>query len=266
MIKRFNPIDLLPIKNPKDENPSKDYFYTHVVQHLIQDIIRIENNGIPIDLDRVAELEDTVSNVLDKVTEKLKDNPIMLQFLEHNASKAKAAKIEAIKTKTKTYEDFIKPFNPKDKVHRTYVVNLYLGSISKANMKMDEWNLADLKKLNEIIASSFIRAMLDKDDISNHHITIEAMKQLAEDKAKIFNKNKIESKIEDTQNTSFISLFNPKSATQKREFFAYYGIDSDIKTKSENDSWSREALERIQKLLKSMLDEKETKYESEYME
>ena len=257
----MNPIDLLPIKNPKDENPSDTFFYENVVKHLLPDFLRIEENGIPIDLNKVVELEEVVSTVLDKVHDKLKTNPIMLDFLKDTVSKAKASKIEQLQTKKKTYEDFLKPYNPKNKIHRTYVVNLYLGTISKANMKMDEWSKKDLKLLNQIIASKFISDLLEDKISQDNPIIIEAMKELAEDKCRVFNKNKIETKIEDTKQSDMIMLFNPGSSTQKRAFFDYYGIQSDNVTPAGNPKWDRDELIRVQKLVKMMLDEKEEKFD-----
>ena len=63
-----------------------------------------------------------------------------------------------------------------------------------------------------------------------------------------------------TCNFSFkrlIDKFNPGSSVQKQEFFEFYGIESDKETKAGNPQWDRDALEELQKLLKTMIEDKE---------
>ena len=125
-------------------------------------------------------------------------------------------------------------------------------------MLLEEWSVKDVKKLNQIIASNFI------DNLLNHSIkdymipTIDsAMYALATTKAEIYNKNRITSKIESLDEVKLIDKFNPGSSTQKQEFFKFYGIESDKETKAGNPQWDRDALEELQKLLKTMIEDKE---------
>lgn len=252
----MNPLDLLPIQHPQDFAPEDPmFFYKNVVQPLIADILRVEANGIPIDLEKVKELELQVSNILAEVHNTLRTNTIMLDFLKAEAEKLRKGKIEKLEDKKKTSEDFFKPFVISNKIHRTYVVNLYLGSISKANMKMEEWSLKDVKKLNQILASKFIQDLLDKNLDENHHIVVEAMKQLAQDKCDAYNKNRIESKIESLKDDDLINAFNPSSPIQLQNFFKFYGIESENTTPTGNPKWDRSELLRIQKLLDTVLKE-----------
>ena len=119
--------------------------------------------------------------------------------------------------------------------------------------------MIEFNKLNQIIASKFLSDLLENKILQDHYLVIEAMKQLAKDKCYVFNKNKIEAKIEDTKQSDMIMLFNPGSSTQTRAFFKFYSIPSDSTTPIGNDKWDRNELQRVQKLIKIMLDEKEEK-------
>ena len=122
-------------------------------------------------------------------------------------------------------------------------------------MKMEEWSLKDLKKLNQIIASKFIQDILDKTLDENHHIVVEAMKQLAEEKCLAYNKNRISNKIDALIEDDLINAFNPSSPIQLQNFFRYYNIESENTTPTGNPKWDRSELLRIQKLLDTMLKE-----------
>ena len=260
------PHNLLPIVRPLEDTIQYDetYFYENVAQPLIKDIVQMEANGIPIDLTKVSVLEDTVTNVLDEVYKKLANNELMLKFLRTVTTQYKKDKAEELETKKKTSEDFIKPFDIKNKVHRSYAVNTYLLSIDRKDMCMEEWSVKDLRKLNQILASNFLQALLDKTINSSMEVYItSAMETLANDKADIYNKNKTDTKIEQLQEQDIIRGFNPGSPVQKQNFFKFYGIESEKETKTGNPQWDRKELERLQKLINIMIDEKGESHESE---
>ena len=255
-----SPIDLLPIKRPlEDDNfPEETFFYNNVIKELIPDVLRFESNGIPINLNKVTEVENTVNDVLTTVRNKLANNKLMNDFLNHKDIITKNKKYSELEAKQKTYEDFIKPFNPKNKTHRSFVVNQYLLDNNKNDMTMDEWSIKDLKKLNQIIASKFITDLLDNNiqDYMNPIID-KAMINLATIKANTYNKNIIEVKKDKISNSRLIDSFNPGSAQQKQEFFNYYNIESESETKTGNPQWNREELEKLQQLLSIMIKDKE---------
>lgn len=253
----YSPWDLLPINNPKDEQPDKDYFYNNVVKYLIPDIVEMEANGIPISLDKVAELDEIVSKTLEEVKERLKNNPLVIKFLESKYIKVKKQKIENIKQKKKEITDFIVEFNIKNKIHRSYVINTYLDSIENSHMKMDEWSIKDTKKLNQIIASKFISDLLDSKEFKDNYHINEGMKKLASNKCEAYNKNKIEKKIETVQQEKSLPEFNPSSSSQLGEFFKFYEIESENITPAENPKWDRQELERVQRMLKIEIERKE---------
>jgi hypothetical protein len=254
----YSPWDLLPITNPKDEQPDRMYFYENVVRHLIEDLVKWEANGIPINLDKVQELEKVVDNVLQEVHNKLRHNPLILEFLKSISGSKKKEKLEQLESKKKDYTDFIKPFDINNKIHRSYLINTYLICSNKKDMCLDEWSIKDLKKLNQIIASRFIQAVLDKDIDSSMQSHIQtSMELLAEDKCIAYNKNKVDTKITELDNVDIITLFNPGSSLQKQKLFDYYKIESETETKKGNDKWDRKELERLQKLINLLIEDKE---------
>ena len=255
-----SPHDLLPIVRPLETTvyPDNTFFYENVVKKLIPDIIQMEANGIPINLDKVNELEKVVTNVLDEARNKLANNDMMLDFLKYTEDKFKKDKTIELEAKKKDTSDFLKSFNIKNTIHRTFVVNHHLDKHNKSDMKIDKWSIKDLKKLNQILVSKFISDLLDNNIQEYMKPEIEeAMIKLAETKADIFNKNKIETKIEDLQNKNLIDNFNPASSLQIQNFFEYYNIKSENKTKGGNPQWDRAELERLQKLLNLLIKEEE---------
>ena len=255
-----HPIDLLPIVRPLDSNeyPDETFFYENVVCKLIPDIIRMETNGIPIDLSKVSDVEEAVNTVLEDVYSKLAANSIMLKYLTAENEAKRVAKAGTLLAKKKTAEDFITPYNNKNKIHRSYLVNYYLKENNKEDMIMDEWSVKDLKKLNQVISSKFLQDLVNNDFQSYMQSTIDAaMQKLAEDKATAYNKNKIDTKIEATKSEQLIKAFNPGSAPQKAKFFEFYGIESENETGAGNAKWDRKEIERLLKLLNHLIEEKE---------
>ena len=256
------PIDYLPIVRPlEDPNPVPDdmWFYENIVIKLLPDILRLEATGIPIDLSKVKKVEETVNNVLETVQTTLAENKLIKLFLNVRYSDKEKATIKQAESKHKSFEDFLKPFDPKNKIHRSFVINCYLHSIGRDDMTMEEWTKKDLKKLNQIIASKFISDLL-ADSIKEYMkpTVDEAMLDLATQKAEAYNRNKLEARRERLAKEKSNLSFNPNSPQQKQQFFEMLGIDSENKTKAGSPQWDRKSLETLNKLLESML-EKEQK-------
>ena len=252
------PIDYLPIVRPlEDTNPLPDdmWFYENIVIKLLPDIIRLEATGIPIDLTKVKKVEETVNDVLENVQNTLADNKLIKLYLSIRYNDKERTTIQQTESKQKSFEDFLKPFDPKNKVHRSFVVNTYLHSIGRDDMQVEEWSKKDLKKLNQIIASKFISDIL-YNNIQGYMEPIlrQAMVDLATQKAEIYNSNRLEAKREKLAKERDNLVFNPNSPQQKQQFFDMLGIESEYKTKAGSPQWDRKSLETLNKLLESMLE------------
>lgn len=256
----IHPIDLLPIQRPLDSNeyPDETFFYDNVVCKLIPDVIKMETNGIPINLTKVSGVEETVNSALENVYTQIAKSPLMLKYLESENAAKRKAKEQVLESKKKSANDFLPVFSSKNKAHRSYVVNYYLSSCNKEDMCMDEWTVKDLKKLNQILSSKFLQDLIDNNIQAYMQKTIEAaMQKLAEDKAEAYNKNRIETKIEAVQSENLVKSFNPGSSLQKAKFFSFYNIESENETAAGNAKWDRKEIERLLKLLDNLIEEKE---------
>jgi DNA polymerase I-like protein with 3'-5' exonuclease and polymerase domains len=243
----YCPIDLLPIADPISHDPSEDnldYFYENVTKHLIPDIIKISNNGIPIDLAKVKELETTVTTVLDDVTARLADNSLIQDFQAFMYPQKFKAFKEELDAKKRTIDHYIKPY--KNTVSdRTWVVNTYLELIDSPHAGKDKWTLKDLKGLNILLADTTIDAII-KDEASS--VVKEAgMLAMAKAKLKLYNKSIDIRVVEGGTREKLLPPFSPASNKQKRELFEWLKIDP-IRTSqtSGEASWSREAIEELQ--------------------
>lgn len=255
------PIDYLPITRPLEDTtlPDDMWFYENIVIKLLPDIIKLEATGIPIDLSKVKEVENTVNNVIETVQNTLDNNELVNRYLNKQHKEKVDSTIKSLEAKYRTVEDFLKPFDLKNKIHRSFLVNTYLNQIGKQDMTMDEWSKKDLKKLNQIIASKFISDLLENKIQSYMEPTInEAMTKLAEQKATAYNKNKFDSTLNRIQEKADSVKFNPNSPLQKQQFFSMLGIESDNSTKAGSPQWDRKSLEQLNKLLDSMIEKGES--------
>ena len=252
------PHDLLPVKRPLEDDKKYGpfYFYKNVLSYLIEDVILMELTGIPINLDKVRNLEDVVSGVLAKTDTTLSNNRILKEFLQSLHEYNKEATLKTFHEKDKKPEDFMSAFNPDNTIHRTYVVNEYLRSIKHSGIK-DKWTIKDVKALNDVLHDEFLACIVKKEyNVCMAKVVLAAMEKLAEEKAAIYNKNRLTKKLKDEEERP-IPKFNPASTKQKLQLFNYLGIDSTSKTEGGQDKWNREELEKLYNLIDEMIKDKE---------
>ena len=254
---KYSPHDLLPLKHPKEQEFKEDsgYFYFNVVQPLIPDILRMANNGIPIDLNKVEELENTVNQVLQLVEERLQKNPLIQEYLsiKEKELKEKLKQTKATKKKNEgSFEDI--NFDLNKKLHRTYIINTYLNSINKSQYCLEEWSIKDIKKVNQILASNFLSDFIDKKVQNNHPIVEQAKKKFIEHKIDVYNKN-IENKIKEVEENPIKLEFNLASSVQRTEILTMLGIEAENFSKiTGKPSYDRKYLESILKLVNMLID------------
>ena len=119
----YSPHDLLPAPEPRTVDPPDFYFYENVSKHLVKDVVRIMANGIPINMDKVRELEQTLDDVLAKVDEQVQANPLIKDFQTLQFIEAKNQYIAEQQSKIKPPSHFLKPFNCTDLTHRSYFIH-----------------------------------------------------------------------------------------------------------------------------------------------
>lgn len=241
----MRPYELLPIKSPHEEDPCPEYFYNNVAKPITNDLIRIMNNGITMDQEAVDNLKTTVTKVLDTVEKTLVNNSIIKDFQKKQYPIKFAEYEKEIMSSCRDVDFYIKPYKPENIVHRTYVVNEILKSNGVKNLIKDKWSIADIKKLYTYIELDLLAHVISKSLSNKHPIVIKAMKNLAINKMKIWNKVRID-KVASIDKDTILPPFSPASSKQKQELFSYLGFESPNKSKTTgNDSWDRAAIEEL---------------------
>ena len=244
----YSPHDQLPTTEPKDTQYPIDYFYHNTAKFLIKDTVRIMNNGLHIDMDKVIELEKTLDAILVDVQSRLDNNPLVQKYLKERHKDLIRKYKEERATKLKKPEYFIKPFKHNDKVHRSYFMYLYAQSVGMTQPKqllptgIPEWPAKLVKK---VATNRVLKQLLDKTLSTSHHIAVSAMKLLAEHKCAMHNKSYLE---QIASPDIPLPSFNPGSSQQKKELFLMLGIESEKTSKTSGEaSFDRDEVERINK-------------------
>lgn len=201
----MNPIDLLPVPRPlEDTSPMTETdFYFKVVHPMIPDIIKLMLTGIPIDLTKVKDLEAVLDDTITKANRILSDNPRIIKFMQ-------SINLKGYNDKKREYTYYYRDFNVTKEEHRRYVINYMLNKQGKP--------LLEKCSKKEYLNYEFSLGITD--------ITIkEAMVQLAEEKADIYNRS-----------INIDATFNAASPLQKKQFFEFW------KLPSEKGKYDRDAL------------------------
>lgn len=215
-------------------------FYKQVVHPLIPDVIKLMLTGIPIDLSKVKDVEDTVSNVIDKCTKTFAENPKMIAYLEARAEGKRLASHNQMVAKFKTATDCMPEFNWKNTRHRLYVINAWLDK--HGHERETEATISTIRNLANIYGSNFLENFANGIVIKQEYVDT-AMTILGEEKARLYNTNL---KLREDTKPKVVEPFNPGSPLQKQEFFEFYGIKSTQKTEKGSDQWNRAELDKIQ--------------------
>ena len=248
----YSPWDLLPVVEPCTISPSEDEFYENVSKHLIKDVVRITMNGIPIDLDKVAELEKVLDDVLADVKKRLFTNPLISEFLKIQHAKLVQDYQDEQRSKTKDYTHFLKDFDSTKMEHRSYFMNTYaeefnleLPEATLPGIDVPKWTVKDTKRYADRVV---IQRLLAGQLSDTNKFVKKAMRSLADKKAELNNRRfNYEDNIRNAPKMP-IPPFNPASAPQKQALFAWLGVKSEKTSKDTGlPSWDRDEIERINK-------------------
>lgn len=259
----WSPHDLLPQPNPKTTEYSVDFFYEMVSKHLVKDVVRIMNNGIQMDMHKIAELQEVLDNRLKEVDQILENNPIIKEFQAEQYKKLIEEYIALQREKMKSHEEF--PVKWKyDLVCRSYFMKIWLeqNNVETEVETSDtlptgipKWTVNQIKAINKELGDPILQALIDKSLPENHPLVQQTIRAIQEDKAALWNA-KYEDNIQNAKTRVEFPKFNPGSAPQKAALMEWLGYESDIKSKTTgNDSWGRKALEA----LKGIVEDKDVK-------
>lgn len=213
------PWSLLPTKEPKTEDPKLGYFYDNVARHLVKDTVRVMQNGLPIDLTKVQELEHTLDETINNVHKTLATNPIVTKYMEQKHKNAAIAYREERMSKCKSSEQYLKPFKHNDMNHRSYFMYLYGQDVGLTQPEellptgIPKWPANAIKK----IKGKPILVRLLKGEVSDtsNKYAKGAVELFAQHKADIYNKKFIHQA--NTLEGMDVPKFNPGSPDQKHD-------------------------------------------------
>lgn len=245
----YSPWDQLPAPIPSETSYYSRHFYENTAKHLIRDFVKVMNNGLYIDLNKVEDLERTLDEQLQSVTDRLAANPLISQFQALQHTKLLEAYRESQLSKIKPVEDFIRPFKPKDQVHRSYFMYLYAQSQGIAQPKdllpgstIPKW---DAKLVKALSATRPLLQRFLAGTLTSHPLITEAMHLLATHKADMHNRRYLDNLASPKCD---LPPFNPGSPQQKQFLFEWLGIESEATSKDTGlPSWDRDQIERINK-------------------
>jgi len=245
----YSPHDQLPAPEPREIEYPLGHFYQNTARYLIKDTVRIMDNGLNIDLDKVIELEETLAEQLAEVETELANNPLIKKYLEERYSYEIKAYVKDRKSKMRDPEYYLVPFKPNDMNHRSYFMDEYAkqqgwGSPDdKLPTGVGKWPVSLVKKYAK--TNRLLQMLLDGTIPANTPTISKAMTRLAEDKAKMYNEKFVE---QTKKPTVPFPTFNPGSSKQKQELFDMLEIESEATSKETGlPKWDRAQVERVNK-------------------
>lgn len=243
----YSPWVQLPAPSPKTARYPEAHFYHNTAKWLVRDTVRIMMNGLPIDLHRVRELEKTLEVVLKEVEEAVGGNPTVQRFLKHRYHKMLETYIKLQHTKKKTPDDFRKEFNSKNAVHRCFFMDTFADKIGLN--KPEETLPQGCSKWSVKLIRNFVgkypplKNLLDHKIAPSNPTAVEAMDRMA-DAATLRYNVRYDELIKEPK-IDYPS-FNPGSAKQKQEIFAWLGYSSDKTSPTTGaDSWDRDQIVQL---------------------
>lgn len=249
---KYSPHDLLPGPEPCTVDPPPEFFYEKVVKHLLPDVIRMTMNGIPIDLDKVKELEVTIANTLAEVYETIRTNKLMSEFQSIQNSKFKQSYINDQESKKRTSQYYLKEFDYKKMDHRSYFMAEFIKGKPIAPPEdlmptgVRKWTVRAVKAYTESYPA-LNRLLSGELTETNNNFIKEGMIQLATDKSLIYNRSYAHS-IANVDTEVELPQFNPGSSKQKQELFAWLKVESEDFSKDTGlPKWDRDQIERVNK-------------------
>ena len=202
------------------------HFYANTAKHLIKDTVRIMMNGLPIDLDKVQELEKVLVTQLARVDDELANNSIIKVYLHNKYGRLIDAYKEDRASKLRGFEYYLKPFKHSDMAHRSFFMKVY-GEDHDLPTPDEElfdgvpkWTVKRVKKVAE--TRPLLNRLVAGELSDTHPVVQRAMVLLAETKANLHNKSYF-SQIQNPQVEH--PKFNPGSPVQKSEVYEMLGIE-----------------------------------------
>ena len=247
----MRPIQFLPIEMPCDYDPSikdPDFFYKNFAKPLVADMIKMTNTGLPVDQKAIESLRKTIDTVLEQVSNTLSNNNIIKQYQELTYPTLVKEYKEKVLISVRTSEYYVKEYNTKNIVHRTWVVNNYLSRTNNRKHIKEKWTVAAIKQINIFVNSLFLEHIVENNVNLKNDFVLAGMLELATYQSELWNKPRYEK----SNIPVVIPDFNPGSAKQLQELFSMLKIEPITRSKKTgNACWDRDNIEVLNELQKN---------------
>jgi len=239
--------DVLPAELPKDRSYTRMWFYKNISRKLLPITIEFMNNGLPLNLDKVHQLDTHLDDILDKAENGVRGLKTVQTYWEklrgNKASEAsdkylETVDVNSVKIYKSTNQDFINIF----------VETMYPDKVLPSKAK--NWSATVVKTFDVKLAAAIKAKDLESlRDIPPYNTIFEKVeKQLTI--------SKIQDKIAKTSETSKNKAskvmldfeFKPLASAQQKKFILQKGFGVTSNTKSMTtgeDSFNRAELERL---------------------
>jgi len=244
MSTKLRPWQLLPLPAPCDFDPGPEYFFENFVMQISRDITRLMCTGLHVDDNAVEELRTTIDDVLSNVDSLMLRNKIINKLQSQRAVVAQKVHFAKSTEAIRTIDYYIKDYDEKQLLHRTWVVNTYLISKGWEVDVKESWKVNDLKKFNIFKTDVFLERMIDKSVSESSEHLKKGMLALAEYKMELWNRPRYEK----GNSKASLDPFNPGSAKQLQELFSMLEVEPMATSDKTGDaSWGREYIETLLK-------------------
>jgi len=242
---KLRPWQLLPMPKPCNYDPGPEFFFENFVMPISIDMLKLMCTGMHIDSDAVEELRSTIDDVLSNVDSLLLRNKIINKLQGKRAVVAQKVHFAKSTEAIRTIDYYLKDYDEKQVLHRTWVVNTYLKSKGWEKDLKDSWKVNDLKKYNVFKTDVFLERLIDKTVSKSSEHLAAGMKALAEYKMELWNRPRYDK----GNSKAPLDPFNPGSAKQKQELFSMLEIEPmEVSDKTGDASWGRDHIETLLKM------------------
>lgn len=251
------PWSLLPAPIPMESLETESYFYHMVGKHVIRDTVRMMDNGLPIDLKKVRELEKHLVEVIEEVKNGIENNKLVQDFLVFYNQEIFDNYKADLRNKMRSAMYYQADFDSRKAEHRNFYMYVFSKTMNMPTPAVPEgalipnWSAVLVGKLGSEYPA--LMRLRKHEVIEGDKYASEAMALRAEMKAAAYNKTyleKINQPLESFIETSALAIkeLNPNSTKQLRSFFSWCGEESEATSeKTGEDSWNREQVERLHK-------------------
>jgi hypothetical protein len=241
--------DILPSTHPKERSYSRYWFYKNVLRQLLPLTINMMNNGLPLNMDRVHELDGHLDEILGKADAEVLNLPTVMEYWEKS-------RLEKAEREKKKYKDSIDLDNIKIyKSTNSDYINLFITILypdKTLPIKAKNWTFTVIKTFDSILAEAIKNKNLERlrfvEPYSKVFIEVEQTLRTVAKQNKI--RKSEETAVNKKERAILDFEFKPLTSAAQKKYILQkgFGIVSNTKSMATGeDSFNREELTRLSK-------------------